>query len=54
MIFVIAHRLPTVYRADQILVMDHGQIVEYGTHPELIQAGGYYARLLRSYSGALG
>lgn len=54
MIFVIAHRLPTVYKADQILVMDHGQIVEYGTHPELIQAGGYYARLLRSYSGAPG
>jgi ATP-binding cassette subfamily B protein len=42
---VIAHRLSTILAADQILVMDRGQIVEYGTHPELLNQGGLYARL---------
>lgn len=42
---VIAHRLSTIEQADKILVMDHGQIVEAGTHQQLLQAEGYYARL---------
>jgi ATP-binding cassette subfamily B protein len=41
----IAHRLSTVRAADQILVLDHGRIVERGTHPELITRGGRYAAL---------
>jgi ATP-binding cassette subfamily B protein len=44
---VIAHRLATVLRADRILVMDKGQIVEEGTHAELVAKGGLYARLAR-------
>ncbi len=43
--FVIAHRLSTIQSADQILVMDHGQIVEMGTHHQLLQQNGYYAKL---------
>jgi ATP-binding cassette subfamily B protein len=42
---VIAHRLSTILAADIILVMDRGQIVERGTHPELMNAGGLYAQL---------
>ena len=46
--FVIAHRLSTVRRADQILVMEHGRIIERGQHADLLAAGGLYARLCES------
>lgn len=45
---VIAHRLSTITTADQILVLDKGQIVESGTHQELLAAGGLYADLYRT------
>ncbi|WP_210649267.1 ABC transporter ATP-binding protein [Nocardioides sp. SYSU D00065] len=46
--FVIAHRLSTIRDADLILVMEAGSIVEQGSHDELLEAGGAYARLYRS------
>ena len=42
---VIAHRLATVQRADRILVLDQGRIVEEGNHADLVARGGLYARL---------
>ncbi len=45
--FVIAHRLSTIRRADQILVLRHGQIVECGTHAQLLSLDGLYAKLAR-------
>ncbi len=42
---IIAHRLATIQRADKILVLDHGQVMEEGTHQELLHKGGYYKKL---------
>lgn len=51
--FVIAHRLSTIRDADLILVMDKGQVVEQGTHDELMARGGFYAELYNSqFAGA--
>jgi ATP-binding cassette subfamily B protein len=48
---VVAHRLSTVVRMDQLIVLDHGQIVEQGTHQQLLTRGGTYARLWHHQSG---
>jgi ABC-type multidrug transport system fused ATPase/permease subunit len=47
---VIAHRLSTIRGSGRILVMEHGRVVESGTHDELIEAGGAYARLYRDWA----
>jgi ABC-type multidrug transport system fused ATPase/permease subunit len=41
----VAHRLSTIRKAGLVLVLDQGRIVERGTHPTLLEAGGVYARL---------
>ncbi|MGF1679424.1 MAG: ABC transporter ATP-binding protein [Candidatus Methylacidiphilales bacterium] len=48
--FVIAHRLSTIVDADQILVLNHGNIIEQGRHEALLQQGGLYSRLCRAQS----
>ena len=48
--FVVAHRLSTIRNADQILVLDHGKLIESGKHAELVAAGGTYARLDAEFS----
>jgi ABC-type multidrug transport system fused ATPase/permease subunit len=42
---IIAHRLSTVARADRVLVLDHGRVLEQGTHAQLLSQSGTYARL---------
>ena len=44
---IIAHRLSTVLRADRVVVIDHGQVVEEGSHSRLLASEGHYARLYR-------
>jgi ATP-binding cassette subfamily B protein len=46
--FVIAHRLSTIREADEVLVINHGEIIERGTHEELLAAGGFYQHLYMS------
>jgi ATP-binding cassette subfamily B protein len=50
----IAHRLSTAERADWVLVMEHGRLVEQGTHPQLVAAGGAYTRLHASWMAVTG
>ena len=51
--FVIAHRLSTIQNADMILVVDHGDVVEQGTHESLMAEKGFYYRLYRAqFEGA--
>lgn len=46
--FIVAHRLSTIQSADVILVMNQGNVIEQGTHQQLLQKGGFYARLYQS------
>ena len=46
--FIVAHRLSTIEQADRILVMNHGQILEQGSHHELLKQGGFYSQLYNS------
>jgi ATP-binding cassette, subfamily B, bacterial len=47
--FIVAHRLSTIMRADNILVIDDGRLVEHGTHRQLLAAEGHYARLYEQF-----
>jgi len=51
--FIVAHRLSTIMRADTILVIDKGRIIERGNHRELVAAGGTYANLYRQFASSV-
>jgi ATP-binding cassette subfamily B multidrug efflux pump len=50
-VIAIAHRLSTIAQMDRLVVLDHGRIVEHGTHDELLRRDGHYAALWRRQSG---
>src|SRR5262249_24012059 len=50
-VIAIAHRLSTIARMDRLIVLDHGHIVEQGSHDELLRHGGHYAALWKRQSG---
>ena len=50
-VFIIAHRLSAVRLADRIIVMDHGEIVEEGSHAQLVKLHGHYAKLYQYQLG---
>jgi ABC-type multidrug transport system fused ATPase/permease subunit len=51
-VVVVAHRLTTVQRADAIGVVDHAELVEWGTHSELVQKNGKYAALVNAWNAS--
>jgi ATP-binding cassette subfamily B multidrug efflux pump len=50
-VIAIAHRLSTIARMDRLIVMEHGKIVETGTHSQLVASGGLYSRLWQHQTG---
>jgi len=51
--FVVAHRLSTIRHADQVIVVEHGRVVDRGNHRELLSRGGHYADLYRQFASAV-